>query len=448
MSSKMIHPQALKRLTEADFAKEETYKATRLPVSLASTIVPDAYRSSGFYRIEQDRVWAGGWVCVGYTSQAAKAGDTFVARIAEQPILVIRARDHRLRAFYNVCRHRGSQLVAEDGNYDVLRCPYHAWGYGLDGKLLGTPYFKGLDVPLEQQAQFDMAEAKGFKREDYPLLPVAVESWGCFIFLNLAENPRPLSECLGDLPQRLERYPLVKLMLVRRQSLDIKANWKLIAENFMEYYHLPWVHPELCNVSGFNDHYRVQGPGMYTGMCTFPVSRDDGTVKFELPSMPGLTRAEAQTAYWFLVFPNLALFLLPSHLFVLLFKPDGTNRTVEYADCLVHPDALSAGEAERKIEETFAFWTMVNRQDIAAVERVQIGLESKAYPGGRMCYRFEEPVHRFQNMVIDRMVGRHRIPPGDPKEDPGWLAALKAGTPKAKPLVGSARRKLADFPTD
>ena len=258
------------RPTAADFTKEDTYKATRLPVNLASTIVPDAYRSSEFYEIERQRVWAGGWVCVGYTSQAAKAGDTFIARVAEQPVLITRAGDGSLRAFHNVCRHRGSQLVCKDGNYDVLRCPYHAWGYALDGRLLGTPYFKGLDVPPGQQAQFDMAEAKGFKKEDYPLLPVAVDSWGCFNFLNLSERPRPLSDGLGDLPHRLGRYPLGELKLVRRQSFEIMSNWKLIAENFMEYYHLAWLLPELCNVSGFNDHYRVQGPGMYTGNVHVP----------------------------------------------------------------------------------------------------------------------------------------------------------------------------------
>lgn len=446
MPSNPIHPQRPERLTAEDFTREDTYRATRLPVTLASTIVPDAYRSEEFHRIERERVWAGGWVCVGYTSQAARPGDTFVARIAEQQFLITRGTDGELRAFHNVCRHRGSQLVCKDGHYDVFRCPYHAWGYGLDGALLGTPYFKGLDVPPEQQAQFDMTEARGFRKEDYPLLPVAVDSWGSFVFLNLSDRPEPLSEWLGDLPKRLARYPLGELALVRRQSLEIQSNWKLIAENFMEYYHLPWVHPELCNVSGFNDHYRVQGPGLYTGMCTFPISQDEETVRLELPAMPGLSKSEEHTAYWFLIFPNVALFLLPNHLFVLLFKPDGVRRTIEYADLLVHPNAVSAPDSDRKIDEVFAFWTMVNRQDVSAVERVQAGLESRAYPGGRMCYRFEEPVHRYQNMVIDRMVGRHRVPPGDAHDDPGWVAALSATEPRAKQRVGGKQHKMAENP--
>jgi len=430
-------------LSAEDYTREETYRATRLPVNLASTIIPDAYRSQRFYEVEQDRLWSKSWVCVGYASQVGAPGEVLTATVAGQPFLVTRDRDGRLHAFYNVCRHRGSQLVCKDGVHDIIRCPYHGWGYALDGRLLGTPYFKGLDIPEEQRAAFDMSEAKEFCRDDYGLLRVRAETWGCFVFLNLDPDARPLAESLGDLPQRLARYPLAELKLVRRRPMEIQANWKLIAENFMEYYHLPWVHPELCNISGFNDHYRAQGPGLYTGMCTYPLSKDPHTANFELPAMKGLSPVEAQTAYWLLVFPNLALFLLPNHLFTLLFRPDGTGRSLETADLLVHPDVLTGPDAEKQVDAVFAFWDMVNQQDIHGVETVQKGVQATAYPGGRMCYRFEEPVHRFQNMVIDRMVGKHRIPAGDPQEDPGWIEALKADDPKAKPLVGSKRLKAA-----
>jgi choline monooxygenase len=270
-----------------------------------------------------------------------------------------------------------------------------------------------------------MSEAREFRKEDYGLLPVQAASWGCFLFVNLDPHARPLTEWLGDLPERYARYPLDDLQLVRRRPFQIKANWKLIAENFMEYYHLPWVHPELCNISGFKDHYRYQGPGMYTGMCTSPLSRDPSTVSFDLPAMPGLNSTEAQSAYWILLFPNLALFLLPNHLFTLLYRPAGPGQTIESADLLVHPNALAEPDAEAKIDTILSFWAMVNQQDIGAVERVQQGLQTRAYPGGRMCYHFEEPIHRFQNMVIDRMVGQDRIPQGDPSNPSGIAEAAK-----------------------
>jgi choline monooxygenase len=406
-----------------DYTREETYRNTRAPVELASTLIPDAYRTAAFYEVEQERVFSRGWVCVGYTSQVAEPGDTFLATVAGQPLLVTRDRERRLRAFYNVCRHRGSLLMTQDGRHDVIRCPYHSWGYALDGRLLGAPYFKGLDVPPEQCAHFATNEARGFRREDYGLLPVAADSWGCFVFVNLDPQAPPLSEWIGDLPQRYARYPLSELRVVRRRPFRIAANWKLIAENFMEYYHLPWVHPELCNISGFKDHYRYQGPGMYTGMATAPLSRDPSVVAFDLPTMPGISSVEAQNAYWILLFPNVAIFLLPNHVFTLLLHPDGPGTTLESADMLVHPNAIGVANADARIDHIADFWCMVNVQDVEAVERVQRGLQAKAYTGGRMCYRFEESVHRFQNMVIDRMTGREHVPPGDERDELPLTAA-------------------------
>ena len=397
-----------------DFTKEETYRLTRVPVQLAHTLTPEAYRSTAYFEIERERVFATSWVCVGYTSQLAEPGDTLVASVADQPIFVVRDRQGSLRAFYNVCRHRGSQLVEGDGKHELIRCPYHAWGYSLEGKLLGTPYFKGLDVPEAERRFYDTSEVKEFRKEDYGLLPVPVDSWGCFVFVNLDPRARPLAEWLGDLPQRYGRYPLSALRLIKRKRFDIKANWKLIAENFMEYYHLPWVHPELTTVSGVNEHHRQQGSGMYTGMDTSPLTPNpDSALWAELPVMPGLDETQVQSAYWIYLFPNLAFFLLPNYLFTLLTRPDGVGSTVESADLLVHPDALRAERAGEKLNAIFEYWDMVNHQDIAAVERVQSGIQARSYPGGRMCFRFEEPIHRFQNMVIDRMVGHHRIPAGD-----------------------------------
>jgi phenylpropionate dioxygenase-like ring-hydroxylating dioxygenase large terminal subunit len=397
------------------FTLEETYRSTRPPVDRAMTLNPDAYRSPDYYDVERQRVFSQGWVCVGYTAQLAEPGAALVATVAGQPILLTCDKAGKLHAFYNVCRHRGSMLVAENGRHDVIRCPYHSWGYALDGRLLGAPYFKGLDIPESERAAYELAEVKGFRKEDYGLLPVRVDTWGCFVFVNLDPEARPLEEWLGDLDRRLGHYPFRDLRLWRRQTIEVQANWKLIAENFMEYYHLPWVHPELNTVSSFDNHERFQGPGLYTGMCTTPLARNpDLPIDLGvLPTMPGLNARDAETAYWILIVPNLALFLLPHHLFTLLYRPDGVGRTIEYADLLVHPDVLAAPGAEAKFAAIFAFWDTVNAQDIAAVERVQKGLAALAYSGGRMCFRFEESIHRFQNLLIDLMTGQPRTAASD-----------------------------------
>lgn len=406
-------------MTNTRYLDPATYAATRLPVEQATTLIPDAYRCDYFFQIEQQRVWSRSWVAVGYGCQIPRVGDTLLAEVAGQSLILVRNRVNEVRCYHNVCRHRGSRLLKESGNCKVLRCPYHGWGYSLDGELLGTPYFQGLDVPQELENKFavEPGVSASFCKDDYPLLPVRCETWGGFLFVNLDPQAIPLAAWLGDLPQRYARHPLDKLQLVRRKDYDIQANWKLIAENFMEYYHLPWGHPELCNISGFDNHYRYQGPGMYTGMCTSPLSNDPNTLLIDLPTYPGLNDTEAQSVYFAQVFPNLSIWNFPHHLVILLFRPDGPRRTLESVDMLVHPEALQRPGIDESLDRIMNFWCYVNEQDVDLVAGVQSGLNSRAYAGGRMCFKFEEPVHRFQNWLIDMLLGEPRIPPGDKYEE-------------------------------
>jgi choline monooxygenase len=202
---------------------------------------------------------------------------------------------------------------------------------------------------------------------------------------------------------------------VRRAEYAIDANWKLVAENFMEYYHLPWVHPGLVKVSPMSAHHRWQGRGMYVGFCTSPIAAnaDDGGWEGLTP-LSTLDAEDAVSARFAWVFPNVAVNALPNHTFLLLARPTAAGHTSETAYLLAHPDVLdAAADPDGEIEALLAFWDGVNREDIGIVERVQQGLGDPVYTGGRMCYRFEESVHRFQNMVADRMVGLRRIPSGD-----------------------------------
>jgi choline monooxygenase len=202
--------------------------------------------------------------------------------------------------------------------------------------------------------------------------------------------------------------------VARSRTYDIAANYKLIGENFMEYYHLPWVHPGLVKVSPMKAHHRWQGPGMYTGMCTTPIaSNSDQGGWLDLPPIDGLSESDAVSARFAWIFPGTALNVLPNHIFIMLAHPVGAAHTREETVLLVHDDLAEGADAEAAIDGLASFWDAVNREDIAIVERVQNGLGSLAYSGGRMCYRFEEPLHRFQNMVIDRMLGIRRVPEGD-----------------------------------
>ena len=402
------------------FTREETYAPTRRPVSLAETLLPEAYTSDAFFAIERERVFASSWVAVGCSAQLRQPGDVLVAEVAGRSIFVVRTHDGRLRAFYNVCRHRGTQLLGagESRVKRFIRCPYHSWAYDHDGTCVGTPMFTGSDIPPDQQAAFDMRDVAAFDRADYGLLPVAVDAWGPLVFVSLEADPEPLADHLGDLPERTAGYRLDEWQIARTATYEIKANYKLIAENFMEYYHLPWVHPGLVKVSPMEAHHRWQGTGMYVGFCTSPIAPDteEGGWQSGLAPIDGLDGGDATSARFVWLFPGVAVNILPNHLFVIHARPVASGLTHETTYLLTHQDSPGGEGSEQAVDRLARFWDEVNREDIDIVERVQSGLASTPFPGGRLCYRFEESIHRFQNMIIDRMVGLRRVPPGDDAE--------------------------------
>ncbi|GLY71096.1 aromatic ring-hydroxylating oxygenase subunit alpha [Amycolatopsis taiwanensis] len=402
----------------ARFTDESTYRATRLPVELASTLIPDAYTAPEFFALEQEKVFATSWVAVGFATDVDRPGACVVVEVGGRSIIITRDRRGGLHGFHNVCRHRATRLLAPDarevGKRGRIRCPYHSWTYDTDGTCLGAPLFEGSGIPAGREEIFDTSAAKGFDRADYGLLPVAVDTWGFFLFVNLATDPGPLATQLGDLPERFLDYQLDRWVPQRRRTYDVAANYKLVGENFMEYYHLPSVHPELNQVSKFSDHYRWQGTGMYTGMCTTPVSRNTEAGGWDgLRPLSSLGRQDADSGRFVWLFPSTALVVLPNHAFVLLSRPIAANRTVETAVLLTHPESLDDPDIANGLDQLEKFWDLVNRQDLEIIEKVQQGIENPAYRGGRMCFRFEEPLHRFQNMIIDRMVGIDRVPAGD-----------------------------------
>lgn len=238
------------------------------------------------------------------------------------------------------------------------------------------------------------------------------------MFVNLDPEASPLSEYLGDLPERTAGYRLEEWELARTAQYTVAANCKLVAENFMEYYHLPWVHPGLVKVSPMEAHHRWQGTGMYVGFCTSPIAPDtaDGGWQRGLAAISGLSESDATSARFAWLFPSVAINILPNRLFIILAQPIGPALTHETTYLLAHPEHADGEDTEQALDDLTRFWDTVNREDIGIVERVQLGLSSTPFPGGRLCYRFEESLHRFQDMVIDRMVGKRRVPPGDGSE--------------------------------
>ena len=384
-----------------EWTAEAAWAGSRGPVEQAHGLPAACYSDPHFFELERARIFGTSWVGVALTADVVEPGTVLVRRVADQSILITRNTEGELRAFHNSCRHRGTELAEHDCQIaKMIRCPYHRWGYDLDGALVATPLFAEAGID-----DFDAA--------DYGLHPVRVAEWAGLCFVCLDPDTVPLASWLGDLPERMAGYGLDAWQPRDRVEVDVAANWKLVSENFQEHYHLGWVHPELAKVSRVADHYRYQGPGMYCGQCTTPVSSDDRDDWTAMPPAPGLSRSDADSGRFVAIFPNVLLAVLPNHAFVMLLDPVAPGLTRETCTWTLPPKTDATDEAFAKNR---AFWLDINNEDIDIVTKAQRGMDHGGFSPGRLSPRFEEPLHRFHNMVADRFVGHARIPPGDPSD--------------------------------
>ncbi len=341
---------------------------------LERTLPRDAYVADHVWQREKERIFAREWVCAGRVEVLPAPGDYLVLELAGESVLVVRTRAGELRAFYNVCRHRGCRLVldASAGHFaSGIRCPYHAWTYTLEGELRTTPF-------LEEDAQF--------RREDFPLFPVGLDCWGGFFFLNLSplEAPadgRTLHRQLGPVPERLQRYPLAELRTARRVVYQVGANWKVMLENYNECYHCAGVHPELCKVvpafkqKGGSELDWERGIPHREGAWTFTHSGTTARAPF-----PGLNDDEKIRHKGELIYPNFLLSLAADHVAAFTLWPEGPERTTIICDFLFHPDEMAQPGFDPS--DAAEFWDLVNRQDWKICEGVQAGMRARVFEHG------------------------------------------------------------------
>jgi len=344
------------------------------------------YRDAAHHARELEAFWYAMWICVGREEELAAPRDYRVVRVGTQSILLVRGEDGTLRAFHNACRHRGSVLCTQERGRlksDRIVCPYHAWTYGMDGALLATP---------RQMATPD------FDRAQFPLHAVRAESWGGFVFVNLAgADAPPLTESLDDIPAQFARHRFADLRIGRRIVLEVKANWKLVLENFYECFHCPTVHPEFCELV---PAYRAAGAWGLAGAAATPEYKPgaqtltpDGTSR--VPPFGGLTDEERRTLYVAQTFPpNLLLNVHPDYVNAQMLFPTGPESVRMVYDWLFEADRLPMPEAD--LEHYVALWDLVNRQDARNCEWQQEGLHSRAFTHGHYapqefdCQRFAD----------------------------------------------------------
>ena len=359
---------------------------------LVKTLEARYYTDPEVFREELERFFFGMWVCAGRSEQIEKAGDYFLAEVASESVIVTLDSAERVRAFYNVCRHRGTQICkGGEGKFaGRIQCPYHAWTYGLDGRLLAAPHM--------EQAEF--------RKEDYPLRTVAAEVWAGHIFLNLGEDVRPLAEQLADLPKKFAAWDMGELRAYKRERYEVKANWKLIVLNYNECLHCPVLHPMLNRVtdylSGENEDPR---PTYIGGTMEFKGAAEtmsvDGVRRRDF--LPGLSREQCKQVLYYAIYPNLFLSLHPDYVMVHRLWPKRVDRTDVVTEWLFHPREMA--KADFCGDDVVALWDATNREDWGITEQSQKGIGSRGYVPGPYSKNEALPA-AFDRMVVEKQEKR------------------------------------------
>jgi len=353
----------------------------------ATTLPAAYYVDLAFFTREMEALFARMWVCAGRTEQVERPGRFFVRELLGESIIVTRSAPGAIGAFYNVCRHRGTRLCTEqEGTFGgSIQCPYHAWTYDLDGRLVGAPH---------------MDEVPHFHKSEYPLHRVHADVWDGHLFLTLADRPAPLLEQLADLPGKFQPWRMGDLKLGKRIVYDVRANWKLLVQNYNECLHCPNLHPALNKLSHYlsGENEPLQATYMGGRMDLRPgvgtLSMDGSCPRAFLP---GLAPEDVRRVYYYAIFPNMLLSLHPDYMMVHTLWPIAPDRTINICEWHFHPDEIA--RAGFNPDDAVDFWDMTNRQDWHVCELSQAGISSRAYTSGPYSNR-EDLLYAFDRMIV------------------------------------------------
>ena len=371
---------------------------------LEKSLPSEYYLSDEIFARERERIFSREWFCAGRADRLPEPGDVRVLEVLGESVLLARTREGKLAAHYNVCRHRGARLCATDAEpgecgaargglsaAGTIRCPYHAWTYGLDGRLLGAPFLN---------------QDPAVPKEEFSLHPVGIALWGGFFFLNLwpaGPRAKDFSGHLGPIPERVARYRLDSLAVARSIKYEVRANWKVIAENYNECYHCAGVHPELCElVPAFRERGGAgldwdRGIPHRDGAFTFTRS---GTTTRE--PFPGLSDEEKVRHKGELLYPNLFLSLAADHVVSFRLVPEAPGSTTVVCDFLFDPAEMARPDFDPS--DAVDFWDLINRQDWAICEEVQRGVSSRVHRFGYYA-PMEDQSLDIRRYVLERLEG-------------------------------------------
>jgi phenylpropionate dioxygenase-like ring-hydroxylating dioxygenase large terminal subunit len=349
------------------------------------TLPASWYFDPGVAELERERIFARAWQYGGPAEQVAAPGSFMATQAGHIPVVVTRDQEGILRGFVNVCRHRAYQVAQGSGCRETLQCAYHAWTYGLDGSLRKAPR-------SDREA--------GFDRDDFSLLPVSVDTWGPFLFVNPDSAAAPLADTLGGLPEIVARSGLdfSTLRYHHGETWPIEANWKVALENYLECYHCPVAHP------GFSKVIDVD-PDSYALSASPTFSSQIGPIRASAlsgnGSAPYVPEGDVTQSQYHFIWPNTTINISPGpqNVSIERWLPDGTGRTSEVTDYWFGADVPAD-----VVQEVLEFDAQVAREDTDLVVSVQAGLSSGTVAQGRLMRESEQLIADFQRRLHDAIV--------------------------------------------
>ncbi len=372
------------------------------PTQLAEGL-PGAFYGADFYELERRTLFTRTWCAVTVGSALPNVGDMLPIELAGWPILLLRGRDGEVQAFHNICRHRAMQLVREPCSAATrIRCPWHGWTYDLSGKLLGTPEVGGAGVHA----------AEGLQRSTLGLKPIAVGRWLDYVFVNLDGQAKPFDEHIRPLADLLGDFDLSDIRRSDRLEEVYRGNWKLATESGIEDYHLPFGHPQLeAHLSRNTTPYAAAGVfaggAVSMGRATpDPHASDPRAALTPLPKLRSRSGKPTLENYVFNVFPTGTVLITDDHVMLGMLLPDGPASTKVELHLYYDGDAAHGPGHEAARAQSLARWREVLPQDFQFIEGTQATIDARDAAGIRTRFSpyWEEPVQRFQQMVLDTVV--------------------------------------------
>ena len=357
-------------------------------IECAQTLASRFYTDPSILEIEKARIFRRTWQLIGTLDHAcgevnglqrtiADRETFFTAEVAGEPIVVVRDKEGTLRAFSNVCRHRAGPIALGSGCKNVLRCAYHGWTYTLDGRLIGTPDVEGVEF---------------FDRSTMGMVPLRLETWEQFIFVNFDRGAEPLSAYLGDIPEQARGFQFAGLQFAERRDYVINCNWKVYVDNYLEGYHIPIAHPGLMREIDYSqyrtDTFRYHSQQFAPIRAMKP--EDSGDRAYALGSGP-------QEALYFWIFPNLMLNIYPDNVSTNLIVPLSQDKTLTIFEWFFND--IASAKVQERVKKAIAFSDEVQQEDIGLCESVQRGLQSALYDRGRYSVKRENGVHHFHRLL-------------------------------------------------